>query len=105
MDLEISLNKIRKYLKDKRIIIAFSGGADSTLLAKLAADFSCEAVAVTVDNGVLPKDCIVSAQRIAAKIGIPHHVLNENYLTDESFSSNPPQICYICNNKMYYKLE
>ena len=105
MDLEISLNKIRKYLKDKRIIIAFSGGADSTLLAKLAADFSCEAVAVTVDNGVLPKDCIVSAQRIAAKIGIPHHVLNENYLTDESFSSNPPQRCYICKNKMYDKLE
>ena len=105
MDLEINLNKIRNYLKDKRIVIAFSGGADSTLLAKLAVDSSLEAVAITVDNGVLPRDCIANAQRIAEKIGIPHQVLKENYLTDESFSSNPPQRCYICKNKMYDKLE
>ncbi len=105
MDLEINLNKIRNYLKDKRIVIAFSGGADSTLLAKLAVDSSLEAVAVTVDNGVLPRDCIANAKRIAENIGIPHHVLKENYLTDESFSSNPPQRCYICKNKMYDKLE
>ncbi|MGA2675571.1 MAG: ATP-dependent sacrificial sulfur transferase LarE [Methanobacterium sp.] len=105
MDLEINLNKIRNYLKDKRIVIAFSGGADSTLLAKLAVDSSLEAVAVTVDNGVLPRDCIVNAKRIAENISIPHHVLKENYLTDESFSSNPPQRCYICKNKMYDKLE
>jgi len=80
MDIEINLNKIRNYLKDKRIVIAFSGGADSTLLAKLAADSSLEAVAVTVDNGVLPRDCIANAKRIAEKIGIPHYVLKENYL-------------------------
>ena len=77
MDLEINLNKIRNYLKDKRIVIAFSGGADSTLLAKLAVDSSLEAVAITVDNGVLPRDCIANAQRIAEKIGIPHQVLKE----------------------------
>ena len=105
MDLESKLDKVRDYLKDKRVVVAFSGGADSTLLAKLAADSSEEAVAVTVDNGVLPKDCIESAQRIAEKIGIPHHVLKEKYLDDESFAANPPNRCYICKNKMYGKLE
>jgi len=105
MDLEKSLDKIRDYLKGKRIIVAFSGGADSTLLAKLAVDSSSEALAVTVDNGVLPRDCIANAKMIAAKIGIPHQVLSANYLLDESFSSNPPQRCYICKNKMYDKLE
>ncbi len=105
MDLESTLDKIKDYLKDKRVLIAFSGGADSTLLAKLAADSAREAVAVTVDNGILPRDCIANAQNIAAEIGIPHQVLKENYLLDESFSSNPPQRCYMCKNKMYDKLE
>lgn len=105
VDLKVKLDKISDYLKDKKILIAFSGGADSTLLAKLAKDSSNEAVAVTVDNGVLPADCIASAQKIAAEIGIPHKVLRENYLEDESFSSNPPQRCFICKNKMYEKLE
>lgn len=105
MDLENKLNKIKSYLKDKRLIVAFSGGADSTLLAKLALDSSQEAVAVTVDNGVLPKDCIASAQAIAEKIGISHQVLKENFLEDELFTSNPPQRCYICKNMMYSALE
>lgn len=105
MDLKSKLDKIRDYLKDKRVIIAFSGGADSTLLAKLVIDSSQESVAVTVDNGVLPQECIAGAQRIAEKIGISHQILKENFLDDESFRSNPPQRCYICKNKMYNKLE
>lgn len=104
MDLKLKLDKIRHLLENKRIVIAFSGGADSTLLAKLARDSSDESVAVTVDNGVLPADCIKDARKIAEEIGIPHEVLKENFLMDESFSSNPPQRCYICKNKMYEKL-
>lgn len=105
MDLELKLDKIRHLLENKRIIIAFSGGADSILLAKLARDSSDMAVAVTVDNGVLPADCIKDARKIAEEIGIHNEVLKENFLTDESFSSNTPQRCYICKNRMYQKLE
>lgn len=105
MDLENALNKIRNYLKDVKIVIAFSGGADSTLLAKLAVNSAQDTVAVTVDNGILPRDCIDNAKRIADNIGIPHQVLKENYLEDESFRLNSPQRCYICKSKMYDKLE
>ena len=99
------LDKVKDYLKDKRVIVAFSGGADSTLLAKLAHESALEAVAVTVDNGVLPKDLTSRAREIADKIGINHVVLEDNFLKDQKFRSNPPQRCYICKNKMYTLLQ
>lgn len=105
MELEEKLDKVRNCLKDKRVVVAFSGGADSTLLAKLAHESSLEAVAVTIDNGVLPKNFIAKARKIAAEINIPHEVLKENFLKDELFRLNPPQRCYICKNKMYSILE
>ncbi|HEY0196863.1 MAG TPA: ATP-dependent sacrificial sulfur transferase LarE [Methanobacterium sp.] len=105
MELKEKLDKARNSLKDKKVLIAFSGGADSTLLAKLANESSLEAVAVTVDSGVLPKNFIDKARKIAAEIGIPHEILKENFLEDELFRMNPAQRCYICKNKMYSILE
>jgi len=105
LELQQKLDEVRDYLKDKRVVVAFSGGADSTLLAKLAFESAPEAVAVTVDSGVLPKNFTDKAHKIAEEIGIPHEVLMENFLKDESFRSNPPQRCYICKNKMYTILE
>lgn len=105
MKLEDKLDKVRDYLKNKKVVVAFSGGADSTLLAKLAHESALEAVAVTIDNGVLPTDLISKAGEIADKIGITHVVLNENFLKDQNFRSNPPQRCYTCKNKMYTLLQ
>jgi pyridinium-3,5-biscarboxylic acid mononucleotide sulfurtransferase len=105
MEIENKLEKIKDCFKDKRVVVAFSGGADSTLLAKLALDNATEAVAVTVDNGVLPADCITQSSRIAAEIGISQEIIRVNFLEDDSFRTNPPQRCYICKNKMYSELE
>jgi uncharacterized protein len=104
MELQAKMEKLKDYLADKNVLVAFSGGADSTLVAAIASDLSNEAIAVTVDNGVMPSDCIGNAKRIAEKIGIKHSIVNEDFLNDESFRSNPPNRCYICKNKMYSKL-
>ena len=85
--------------------MAFSGGADSTLMAKLALEAAAEALAVTIDNGVLPSDCISNAQKVADKIGISHQVLRRDFLKNPSFKANPPERCYICKNMMYEMLE
>ena len=105
MDLQQKIEKVKEYLKDKEVLVAFSGGADSTLVAKIAKDATKNALAVTVDNGVLPPDCISNAKQIAEEIGISHEVIKEDFLKDEAFKSNPPQRCFICKNKMYSKLQ
>ncbi len=105
MDLQQKIGKVKEYLKDKEVLVAFSGGADSALVAKIAKDSTKNALAVTVDNGVLPPDCISNAKHIAGEIGISHEVIKEDFLKDESFKSNPPQRCFICKNKMYSKLQ
>jgi uncharacterized protein len=104
MELEAKIDKLKDYLKDKKVLIAFSGGADSSLVASIAREVSKDTLAVTVDNGVMPKDFIGNAEKIAEKIGIKHFIVKEDFLDDESFKSNPPNRCYICKNKMYSKL-
>lgn len=105
MNQEQKIEKLKKFLRDKEVLVAFSGGADSTLVAKIAKDVARNALAVTVDNGVLPPDCIQDARKIAESIGINHEIVKEEYLEDEAFKSNPPQRCFICKNKMYSKLQ
>ncbi|ADZ10448.1 Conserved hypothetical protein CHP00268 [Methanobacterium lacus] len=104
MEVETKLQNLKDYLRDKNILIAFSGGADSSLVAKIASEVSKESLAVTVDNGVMPQDFIANATKIAGELGIKHRVVEENYLNDPAFRSNPPNRCYICKTKMYTKL-
>ncbi len=104
MELETKLEQLEDYLKNMKVLVAFSGGADSSLVAYIASKVSKESLAVTVDNGVMPSDCIGNAIKTAKEIGIKHSVVEEDYLNDESFRSNPPNRCYICKNKMYSKL-
>ena len=58
MELEAKLGQLEDYLKNMKVLVAFSGGADSSLVAYIASKVSKESLAVTVDNGVMPSDCI-----------------------------------------------
>ena len=104
MELEAKLEKLKNYLNNKKLLIAFSGGADSSLVVYIASKVSKESMAVIVDNGVMPSDCIGNAVKIADEIGIKLSVIKEDFLDDESFRSNPSNRCYICKNKMYSKI-
>ncbi|GAB6055031.1 ATP-dependent sacrificial sulfur transferase LarE [Methanobacterium movens] len=105
MELEAKINTIRELLKNKKILLAFSGGADSTVVAKIASEVAKSVLAVTIDNGVMPSSCIQNAENIARQMGIDHMVISEDYLLDEHFKENKPNRCFICRNKMYSKLE
>ena len=52
MELEYEVRNLKDYLKNKKVLVAFSGGADSSLIAYIASKVSKESLAVTVDNGV-----------------------------------------------------
>ena len=105
MDIQRKIDHLRNHLHGKKVLVAFSGGADSTLLALIAKEEASDAMAVTIDNGVMPADCILEAEQIAQKIGIKHRVIRGNFLNDPAFQVNPPNRCYICKKKMYQKLE
>ena len=77
--------------------MAFSGGTDSTLVAKIAADeLADRAVAVTISSPLYPKRELRNAKDTAKKIGMRHVVLELDPLRERRFVSNPPNRCYLC---------
>ncbi len=77
--------------------MAFSGGTDSTLVAKIAKDeLGDSALAVTINSPMYPGSELRNAKAVAKKIGIRHLVIDVDPTRDKSFISNPPDRCYLC---------
>ncbi|WP_455282410.1 ATP-dependent sacrificial sulfur transferase LarE [[Eubacterium] cellulosolvens] len=103
-------NKIDEILdnlrKHNKILVAMSGGIDSSLVALLAKKaVGKNAMAVTVDSIALPSEEIEDAKRISKKIGIKHIILNMDKIPNLIFSQNPPDRCYYCKKTIIKKLK
>lgn len=80
-----------------RMLVLFSGGLDSTVLARLALDeLGDGACALTFSSPVMSSCELEEAGRAAGLMGIRRVVLPINELEDRSFAANPPDRCYIC---------
>jgi len=78
-------------------VVAFSGGVDSALVARVARDELGEkSVAVTIDSPLCPASELAQARRVAREIGIEHVVVRWDPMSDEAFVSNPVDRCYLC---------
>ena len=81
--------------------VAFSGGVDSSVLAKAAHDaLGKKAVAMTVVTPANDPYEIVCAKKVAKEIGIKHIIVRLNQLKDKKFYSNTPTRCYYCKRKI-----
>jgi pyridinium-3,5-biscarboxylic acid mononucleotide sulfurtransferase len=88
------------------VLVAFSGGIDSTLLLKVAHDtLGNRAVAATADSETYPREELEEARRLTALIGCRHIVVRTNELADEGYAVNSPDRCYHCKKTLFVELE
>lgn len=84
------------------VIVAFSGGVDSTLVTAVAADvLDSRAIAVTGRSPSLPASEFDEAMVLAAKIGVAHRVIDTQELTREEYVANAGDRCYHCKSELY----
>ena len=89
-----------------RVLVAFSGGVDSTLLLRVAKDTLGErnVLAVTALSPLYPDREVTGAKRLAQEMGVRHLLINSNELEIEGFSQNPPSRCYYCKKELFGEL-
>ena len=79
------------------VLVAFSGGVDSAVVAALAHDaLGDDAVACTAKSETLPEAELEAASRVAAEIGIEHVVVEFSELDNPDFVKNDGERCYHC---------
>jgi pyridinium-3,5-biscarboxylic acid mononucleotide sulfurtransferase len=90
----------------ERALIAYSGGVDSTLVAKIAYDvLGDRSLAVTaVSPSLLPEE-LEDAQVQSAYIGIPHELVHTKEMDNPNYTSNPVNRCYFCKSELHDTLK
>jgi len=84
-----------------RVLVAFSGGIDSGLVARIAHDaLADDALAVLADAESLARRELEEAMSEASEIGIPLRTVRVSELANEQYVANPTNRCYFCRKEL-----
>ena len=101
---EACLRKIIR--RHSPLLIAYSGGVDSTLLLAIAQDILGEnALGIIADSPSLPRAALAEALRIAGGIGAKIEVVKTNELEDPRYTANPLDRCYFCKAELFSRMD
>ncbi len=107
MAVEQKLERLQILFKEMdRALIAYSGGVDSALVAKVAFDvLGDRALAITAESPSLLPDDMEDARIQAAMIGIAHEVVQTHEMENPNYTSNPVNRCYFCKSELHDTLK
>jgi uncharacterized protein len=84
------------------VLVAYSGGVDSTFLLKVAAEtLGGRALGATARSASYPEGELDEATRLAAEMGARHIVVETHEMEQESYVSNPANRCYYCKAELW----
>jgi len=87
------------------VVVAFSGGVDSTFLARAAKDaLGARALLVTADSETYPASELSEAKRLGALIGLRHIVVRTEELDNPDYARNPLNRCFFCKEELFARL-
>ncbi len=103
-NIQKKIDEVHKILKNKKVLVAYSGGVDSSTISSLAKDVCDRVFAVTVYSQLMTEDELKNAKETANKMGIEWKVIELNILSNEKFVENPPDRCYYCKKEILNEL-
>jgi len=107
MTLEEKEHKLEELLKSMApVIVAFSGGVDSSYLAYKAHQvLGTQALAVTAESASVPSGQRRMAAQIVDQFGIRHKIVRSRELENPEYSANPSNRCYYCKDELFTTLQ
>ena len=89
------------------VVVAFSGGVDSTFLLTVAVQTlgAQKVLAVTGRSMTYPSRELEHAVELAKKLGAKHEIIDTCELDDPQYAANPPERCYYCKKELLTKLK
>ncbi|HDZ18961.1 hypothetical protein LCGC14_0958760 [marine sediment metagenome] len=95
------LDDLKAFFQEKKVIVAFSGGVDSSLLAFLSKKYAKETLLITEKSILYPDYEIEESKQFAIEYNIKHKIIERDPLKDKDFQCNPSNRCYLCKTGLY----
>ncbi|MFZ5908246.1 MAG: ATP-dependent sacrificial sulfur transferase LarE [Nitrospirota bacterium] len=100
------LEHLSLILKDmESVVLAYSGGVDSTFLLKAAQLSEIRTIAVTAVSYLFARKNILEAQETAKRLGIEHRAIETDELSLDGFAENTPERCLLCKDSLFKTLK